>query len=234
VDDFLPCPFERYANAIAALPERGEFDKSDLLIPEFRLFKGKSLEIYCAPFDFINVKARVAIVGITPGWTQMELAFSHARSALKNGLSPNEALQEAKRAASFAGSMRNNLVKMLDGIGLQKALGLESCVSLFGDAGEFLHTTSAIRYPTFARGRNYTGHSPELLFHPMLVRFVQHVLAPELGSMRGALVIPLGKCVDAVLDSLVRAGALDAKACLLGFPHPSGANGHRRAEFEQG
>jgi hypothetical protein len=48
-------------------------------------------------------------------------------------------------------------VRMLDEIGLQKALGMESCVSLFGDVTEFLHTTSAIRYPTFVRGRNYTG-----------------------------------------------------------------------------
>ncbi len=234
MDDLPPSRFEHYANVIAALPERGEFGKSDLLIPEFRLFKDKSLEIYYAPFDFTNARARVAIVGITPGWTQMEMAFRHARSALKRGLASVNASQEAKKVASFAGPMRNNLVKMLDEIGLQRALGLESCISLFGNASEFLHTTSAIRYPTFVHGRNYTGHSPEILSHPILVRFVEHVLAPELGSMPGALVIPLGKCVDTVLGSLVRAGALDAKACLLGFPHPSGANGHRRAEFEQG
>jgi hypothetical protein len=234
VDNFLPSPIERYANVIAALPVRDRFGKSDLLIPEFRLFRDNSLEIYYAPFDFANAKARVAIVGITPGWTQMEMAFRHTRLALKEGLSFSDGSQEAKKVASFAGAMRNNLVKMLNEIGLQKALGVESCVSLFGNATEFLHTTSAIRYPTFVRGRNYTGHSPEILSHPILVHFVEHVLAPELVSMPGALVIPLGKCVDTVLGSLVKAGSLDAKACLLGFPHPSGANGHRRAEFEQG
>jgi hypothetical protein len=234
VDGLFPSLFERYADAIHALPERDEFGKTDLLVPEFRLVKDKCLEIYYAPFDFINTQAKVAVVGITPGWTQMEIAFRQASAALRNGLTASEALQQAKAEASFAGSMRKNLVRMLDETPLQKALGLESCDSLFGNSKRFLHTTSAVRYPAFVRGRNYTGHSPELLSNPVLARYVEEVLAPELSSLPKALVVPLGKCVDAVLKRLVQVGALNAKRCLLGFPHPSGANGHRRVEFEQG
>jgi hypothetical protein len=124
-------------------------------------------------------------------------------------------------------------VKMLDEIGLQKAMQLKSCCHLFGSDSHLIHTTSAVRHPAFVGGRNYTGHSPDLFSHPVLVRYVERVLAAELTILRQALVIPLGKCVDAALRRLIQTGVLSASRCLLGFPHPSGANGHRKTEFEQ-
>jgi len=36
--------FGRYADRISALPERHEFSKADLLIPQFRLFKERALK----------------------------------------------------------------------------------------------------------------------------------------------------------------------------------------------
>lgn len=226
--------FERYADAIANLPERDKLSKTDLLIPEFRLVHDKSVEIYYAPFDFINTQAKVAVVGITPGWTQMEIGFRQARAALRDGQSASEASRRAKAAASFAGTMRKNLVKMLDQTGLPKHLRLDSCERLFGDARLLLHCTSVVHYPVFVYGRNYSGHSPDLLSTPVLRRFVDEVLAAEFRATPDVLVIPLGKCVDTVLKHLIRTGALNAQRCLLGFPHPSGANGHRRTEFEKG
>ena len=194
--------FDQHANLIVALPERDKFNKDELLIPQFQLFKDKSLEIYYAPFDFINAQAKVAIVGITPGWTQMEIAFRQARAALKNGLTASEALQKAKVEASFAGLMRNNLVTMLNEIRLSAALGMKSCDGLFSDCSQFVHLTSVIRYPPFVRGHNYTGHTPDLFSHPALTRFISELLTLELLSMPDALLIPLGKCVDAVLRHL--------------------------------
>ncbi len=43
--------------------------------------------------------------------------------------------------------------------------------------------------------------------------------------------IPLGRAVDTTLGLLIDAGALDSRRCCLGFPHPSGANGHRMSQF---
>lgn len=104
----LFCPsFERYADAIAGLPDRDRFLKTDLLVGQFRVFKSESLEIYYAPFDFLNVEAKVAVVGITPGWTQMEIAFRQAWTVLRNGGSAMEAVRKAKAQASFAGAIRN-------------------------------------------------------------------------------------------------------------------------------
>lgn len=220
-------------DAIGLLPSRKEFSKQDLLTSVFRLSRSGNLEIYYAPFDSLNPMARIAIVGITPGWTQMKIAYREYCTALSEGLTFVEASRRAKESASFAGSMRGNLIRMLDDIGLSSALGLQSCDKLFDDARHLVHTTSAIRYPAFVNGRNYTGHSPEPLKHPELRRYVEYLLADELRNVPQALIVPLGKSVRSIMDHLIEAGHVDRRRCLLGFPHPSGANGHRQREFNE-
>jgi hypothetical protein len=129
--------------------------------------------------------------------------------------------------------MRRNLIEMLNDIGMSRRLGLSSCEELFGSARRLVHTTSAIRYPVFVNGRNYTGHSPAPLEHPELRRYVDRVLPEELQRMPQAMVVPLGKSVGAIIEHLIGARHLDRQRCLLGFPHPSGANGHRHREFRE-
>ena len=70
-------------------------------------------------FDYVNPKAEVVIVGITPGNSQLK--------GDRVGLST----REVKRMNAFAGSMRPNLVNMLDYIGVNRLLGIESCRSLW-------------------------------------------------------------------------------------------------------
>ena len=81
----FPPTFERYAEAIASLPDRGTLLKADILNHQFLVSAHNGLEIYYAPFDFVNVTAKVVIVGITPGWTQMQIAFHHASAVLRRG-----------------------------------------------------------------------------------------------------------------------------------------------------
>ncbi len=146
---------------------------------------------------------------------------------------PTEICWATKQQASFAGPMRKNLVAMLDALGLGELLGIGSCESLFGKHRSLLHSTSAIRYPVFVNGRNYTGHAPLILDTPILREFVDVILAAELQRTGAAVVIPLGKAVSGVLDYLIGRGMLERGHCLIGFPHPSGQNGHRRREFEE-
>jgi hypothetical protein len=225
--------FEVFAPSIRALPDRQRLTKDDLLTDEFRLHQDERLTVYYAPFDYVNESAKVALVGITPGWTQMEIAYRSARRDLRDGLGPNEVCRRAKQGASFAGSMRSNLVSMLDALGLPAHLGIESTESLFAEHHPLLHTTSAIRYPVFVKGRNYTGHSPKLLKTEVLRHFVENVLVRELRLVRDAIVIPLGRSVSEVLVHLADKGQRDRGRCLLGFPHPSGANRHRAREFAE-
>ena len=54
---------------------------------------------------------------------------------------------------------------MLDGIGLADALGVDSTARLFGTHHYLAALCSAIDYPVFVNGRNYSGASPSLPLH---------------------------------------------------------------------
>ncbi len=207
--------------------------RADLLVPELCLFQEDRLAIYYGPFHHVNPAARVALIGITPGWTQMEIAYRCARDGLRTGRMPAEIFERIGRQASFAGTMRRNLIGMLDALRLPQCLGISSSESLFAEHRALLHTTSALRYPVFVRGRNYTGHVPPLLRTPVLLHFIEERLGPELQRVPAAILIPLGKAVSDVLHHLIECGIVEESRCLLGFPHPSGANGHRVRQFQE-
>src|SRR5208337_1074706 len=142
--------------------------------------------------------------------------------------------ENSNKQASFAGTMRDNLVSMLDELELQKALGIDSCSSLFSENYDLAHTTSAIRYPVFVNGKNYTGSRPDILKSYLLRKYISEVLAKELQIVDSALIIPLGKsAASEALQYLVNIELINPGRCLFNFPHPSGANGWRKKQFEQ-
>ena len=57
------------------------------------------------------------------------------------------------------------------------------------------------------------------------------VLAKELEEVRDCLILPLGKAVNSCLEYSASKGRVDMSNVLSGFPHPSGANGHRHRQF---
>ncbi|SEN20223.1 hypothetical protein [Lihuaxuella thermophila] len=221
--------FHQYMEKIKALPDK--IEKHHLLQPGFLLHKESRLEIYYAPFDYLNPKAKVVTVGITPGWNQMLLSYVQARDSLLQGLSPEETCYQAKKRASLAGSTRNNLIGMMDRLAIPQRLGLFSSRQLFESHRHLLHTTSLIRYPVFVKGKNYNGHSPNLWRTPLFRKYLYEEVVAELNVMPDALVLPLGRAVSDVLMHLREQGLLKAKQILFQFPHPSGANGHRNAQF---
>jgi hypothetical protein len=208
--------------AIAALPA-GELERETLLDGRFLLHRGDGYSVHYAPFDHVNPSARVMLVGITPGWQQMRLAYETARDRLRAGAGDQAMLAAVKRHASFAG-MRTRLSQWLDGIGIGRALGLPWTSELFEGRTDLLHTTSAVRYPVLCDdGRNWSGMRPEMS-EPGLREITRTLLAAELAHVPGALVVPLGVAVDEALRDLVAQDRLDAARCVFGFPHPSGAN----------
>ena len=225
--------FERFADPIKALPQCEQFSKNHLHNDQFRLYASGSLAIYYAPLDYITADAKVVLVGITPGWTQMEYAYQEARRALLEEAPMDEVCRRAKTRASFAGQMRSNLIQMLDDIDLHQALSLRTCAELFEPGSVQLHATSALRYPVFVNGKSHSGHRPTLLREPVLRDIIHTDLTEELAQVPDALVIPLGRCVNAVVEDLVGNDMLDRRRCLIGFPHPSGLNGHRVVQFSE-
>ncbi|MCG8350778.1 MAG: hypothetical protein MI924_23655, partial [Chloroflexales bacterium] len=223
----------QFLPALARLPTNQRLTKDDLLGAQFLLHREGPLEIYYAPLDYVNSDAQVMLIGITPGWQQIEIAYRAAQDGLAHGDTPSQICYRAKASASFAGAMRRNLTAMLDDVGLPTILQIPTSNALFDTHRTLIHTTSAIRYPVFIDGKNYTGHQPALLQTAILQRFVLDVLTAELRLTNHALIIPLGKCVSDVLRLLIDKGQIDSDRCLLDFPHPSGANGHRIKQFRQ-
>ncbi|MBC8162678.1 MAG: hypothetical protein H7Z42_15815 [Roseiflexaceae bacterium] len=223
--------FANYAALVAALPEHTPLTREDVLCEEFLLARHARFELYWAPFEYVNSAARLALVGIAPGWYQTEQAFRVARDELQAGTPAAQASALARRAASFSGPIRRTLVAMLDGLDLHNALGIGSCWELWGEHHELLHTTALVRYPVFIGGKNWSGYTPDALKTPLLRQYVVETLADELRRAPQALIVPLGRSAAQGLALLAEQGALDPARLLPGLPHPSGANVHRPAQY---
>lgn len=183
-----------------------------------------------APFDHINIGARVVIVGITPGKQQAVNATASLRDGLRAGMSDADALRLAKHSASFSGPMRTNLVAMLDHLGFNSMLELDSCMELFTSRTDLVHFTSALRYPVFKDGKNYSGDGA-ILSNPFLRSMWESWLAEEADLIRDAWWIPLGERPAAVLAELAGRNLLDSSRVLSGMLHPSPSSNERIAYF---
>lgn len=191
--------------------------------PELRLYGGPAddLELRYIPFDPLPAPdARVVLVGITPGQTQLRLAIAAARQALSRGLDDDEVIRRAKSAAAFGGATRANLIWMLDRVGLPGALGIASTGTVFAADAHLAVTTSAVCHAVFVHGENWNGQRPTILRHSLTRMFVEHVLAQELRWSSAALVIPLGAVPALAVEHCVQAGVLDPHTRAHGHPAP--------------
>jgi hypothetical protein len=82
--------------------------------PETWVAQGNGYELFYTPFESINRSARLVLVGITPGPTQIELSYAEAQRLIGAGASDEDVLRATKAHAGFGGpSMRPNLIRML-------------------------------------------------------------------------------------------------------------------------
>ncbi len=200
------------------------------LDPQLKLFSDGVLDIWYSPIGEKPVNPKLWILGITPGWNQMRIAYEEAAAAIQAGASKERAAALRKPRVAFAGTMRQNLITMLDTLGLAKVMAIKSSAALF--ESDDLRTGSVLKYPVFVHQKNYTGHTPKPLRHAALMEMVETVFVPELKMNPTCLILPLGRAVEEILDYCVARGHLDPSRVLQGFPHPSGANGHRQKQFE--
>ena len=168
--------------------------------------------------DYVNPKARVVIVGITPGNSQME--------ASRCGKSK----KEIKRENAFAGKMRPKLVEMLDAIGVNRLLGIKNCDTLWSGDFDKVQMTSLLRDATYKGRKMYRG-SPSILNTPKLkAALMDGFVKQDCRKCKNAkLYVALGPKVKEVLDVLKAKGELIAP--IVTIPHASGANRGRIAVF---
>ena len=200
-----------------------KINKSTVTNKNFLIKREDNIEIYYAPFDYINSKAKIMIVGITPGLQQMLQSFE----AVNEGRS----LKEVKDLSSFKGSMRTTLIKYLDALNINKKLRIKSCESLFNINSKYLHSTSLIKYPVFDKGKNYSGSG--LLKKKILLDFLEAHFVKELKKLDKTIIVPLGNTVSSTIDYLNNEFKLNLKCFLKGFPHPSGLNVRKDIQFKE-
>ena len=220
--------FAQYASIIGNHAGTSYLD--DPIKERLRLHRDGGLEIFYAPFDYVQPNAKLVIVGITPGRVQAENALKAAHAALRKGNIINDAERLAKAEGSFSGPMRSNLVAMLNHIGFNRYLNLSSCDDIFNPASATVHFTSALRYPVFVKGQNYNGQ-PDLMKTSALLQMVDEYLAAEAKMLPNAVWLPLGPKPSAAVRHLVKKGIIARDRVLDDMPHPSGANAERVAYF---
>ena len=150
--------FSRFAPLLRDMTEAqlaSEIERPRRLLLATGMAGGKRIDIAYAPLDHVNVDARIVIVGLTPGRQQMRNALMEARRCLRAGRSDTDTQTAVKAFAAFSGPMRAPLIAMLDSIGVNRLLGLQSVASLWDRDAHLAHFTSALRYPVFIDGKNY-------------------------------------------------------------------------------
>ena len=210
----------KYLNQIKILKK---INKSTITNNKFLVKKEGNIKVYYAPFDYINSKAKIMIVGITPGLQQMLQSFQV--------INEGKSLKEVKDLSSFKGSMRTSLIKYLDELEVNKKLKIKSCESLFNKNSKYLHTTSLVKYPVFDKGKNYSGVN--ILKKKILLDFIEKNFLQELKTLKKSIIIPLGNTVSSTIEYLNNKYDLKLTCFLKGFPHPSGANARKNIQFKE-
>lgn len=184
-------------------------------------------DLWYTPFENVNRNAKLVIVGITPGNTQLEMAYKKSQDLLKAGLAEREILVEVKKAGAFGGkSMKPNLLKMLRHFRFEQLLGIVDVQTLWGADAALLHSTSVVPHAAFKDGERFNGGFDEVMATSLLRTCFLDCFVPSASEMRSnALFIALGPCPQAALEWCVREGALQREQVLGSFCHPSSAGG---------
>ena len=166
-------------------------------------------------FDYVNPKAKVVIVGITPGNSQLD--------GNREGKTP----REIKREFAFAGKMRSNLVNMLDYIGVNSLLNIESCKSLWEDDFDKVDMTSLLVEATYEIKKDGTKemfrHAEKIAKSETLTKMLEEGFVWNCKKYESPqLFVACGPGVYDVLKRLQEEKKIKGEVVCIA--HPSGAN----------
>lgn len=206
------------------LNSRGEAAAQSL---ETSLARRGGDELFYTPFEHVNPKARLAMVGITPGPEQLKIAYRIFGSRLKVGQADREIRLEVKKQAAFGGpSMRPNLLKMMRHFGMASILGIKDEEELWGPRADLFHATSVIPHAAFRNGKMFAGSFHDVLRSDVFRESFERDFVSSLSRMsERTLYIGLGPTPLAALDWCVKGGLIRSEQVLGAFAHPSTSGG---------
>lgn len=185
------------------------------------------------PFEHVNRKAKIVIVGITPGPTQREQAYAEASRLLWNGADDESVLAGIKKIAAFGGpTMRPNLERMIDGMGISRHLGIARAADLWGAKTSLMHATSVVPHAAFVRNKPFAGSFSEILRSPILRECFEADFVASLDQLPPtALFVGLGPTPAEALAFAARQGLIDEARVLGWLAHPSTNSGSQVAVY---
>ena len=189
----------------------------------------KGLSCFYAPFDHVNYDAKIVIVGITPGRTQMNRALNTLQDGIVNNNTIDQTLKNVKQQASLSGSMRPRIIEILNKLGYAKALNIDCTSSLWSESNHLVHFCSLLKYPVFIHNKDYCGQ-PALFNSTELTQLVYQEFVHDLSTISPeATLVPLGEMVANVITKLRNKGLIKQHVKtfqnkVIAPPHPSGAN----------
>ncbi len=166
-------------------------------------------------FDYVNPKAKVVIVGITPGNSQLD--------GSREGMSS----KEIKREYAFAGKMRPNLVNMLDYIGVNSLLDIESCKTLWDNDFDKVDMTSLLIDATYVLKKDGTKemfrHAEKIVKSEELSKRLEDGFVENCKKYENSqLFVACGAGVYNILKKLHEEKKINGEVVCIA--HPSGAN----------
>jgi hypothetical protein len=219
--------FARYRSLLAS------HGKSLVGDPRMILGREGRYSLQYMPFEPSSSSARLVIVGITPGTTQLSIAYDAVQTLLRSppvgrSLTDAEILSEVKRRAGFGGRMRENLLRMLRRFQIGRLIGVPNEEDLWNVRSDALHSTSIIPNAAFIHEEMYSNSFDDILNSNLLRGCFERDFLTSLTTLpRNAVFIALGPTPLAALEWCVGSGYLSASRVLGAFAHPSGQGGSR-------
>lgn len=197
------------------------------------LAKEPPYEIFYIPFEHVNRRARLVIVGITPGMNQLEMAYAETQRLLNLGTSTTEVLEAVKTLAAFGGAaMRPNLLRMLRHFNFAKILGIRDEADLWDGAAVLLHSTSVVPNAAFKNGKMFSGSFDEIIKVDALRQRFESDFAASLSALAtDALYVALGKTPYDALRHCVGLEVIKENQLLGALAHPSRSGGSQVAVY---
>lgn len=196
---------------------------------KLNIFKDNNIECWYAPLGVINSKAKIVLYGVTPGWSQMKVAYKiHINNKV------NAKNKTPLSDIAFHGGMKTNLLGMLDELRVHTHLINCNSISDAFKSKNFAYG-SVLKYPVFyyrqKKLNNYNGHSSNMLKNKSLKNMLETILVEELRMLNKCLIIPFGpKAYDAI-HHVTNKFKINKHTVLSGFPHPSPASPYRIPRF---
>jgi hypothetical protein len=184
-------------------------------------------ELRYVPFEYVNTGCRIAFVGITPGNTQISLAYRALRRALIAGMDETAALLHAKSAAGFGGTgMRNRMNAMIRRFRIHKLVGISSPEEIWDEGRRLVHLTSVVPHAAFKKQKMFNGGFGEALKTALLRSSFENDFLPTLTQLPSdTKFVAIGPTALEALDWCVERGHLRPRQLLGAFAHPSGSAG---------